>query len=134
MTSAQVAYYKLTGAEPSETPREVGEKLIRTATGKTVPEARRATLNQAMHVLYGTSWGLPYGLLSRRRGPASGLALGAGVWAISLAELPALGVAPPPWKQPPSSLAIDLGFHLVYGLATAAAFEALAGAVQDRPA
>jgi hypothetical protein len=43
----------------------------------------------------------------------------------ALAELPALGIAPPPWRQPPSSLAVDLGFHLVYGLATAAAFEAL---------
>jgi uncharacterized membrane protein len=130
MSSAQVAYYKLTGAEPSETPREVGEKLIRIATGKTVPEDRRAGLNQAMHVLYGTSWGLPYGFLARRRrGPVSGLALGAGAWAVSLAELPALGIAPPPWKQPPRSLAIDLGFHLVYGLATATAFEALAGVV-----
>jgi hypothetical protein len=131
MSSAQVAYYKLTGAEPSETPRAVGEKLIRIATGKTVQEDRRAALNQAMHVLYGTSWGLPYGFLvgRRRRGPASGLALGAGAWAVSLAELHALGVAPPPWKQPPRSLAIDLGFHLVYGLATATAFEALAGVV-----
>ncbi|MGD9735278.1 MAG: hypothetical protein AB7V58_06680 [Solirubrobacterales bacterium] len=127
MTGAQGAYYKLTGAEASETPREVGEKIVAALSGKSVPEDRRSALNTAMHVLYGTSWGLPYGLLARRRpGPASGLALGAGVWAGSLAELPAFGVAPPPWRQPPSALAVDLGFHLLYGLATAVAVEALA--------
>lgn len=126
MTGAQTAYYKLTGAEPSEAPREVGEKIIGAATGRTVPEQERGALNTAMHVFYGTSWGLPYGLLAGRlRGPAGGLAFGAGVWASSLAELPAFGVAPPPWKQPPASLATDLGFHLVFGLATATAFEAL---------
>lgn len=126
MTGAQNACYKLTGAEPSEAPREVGEKIIAALGGESVPEEKRPALNGAMHVLYGTSWGLPYGLLGGRRpGPASGLALGAGVWAVSLVELPAFGVAPPPWEQPRSALAIDLGFHLVYGLATAAAFEAL---------
>ena len=64
-------------------------------------------------------------LRSRRpAGPAKGLVFGLNVWLASLVELPALGVAPPPWKQPPAALAQDLGFHLVYGAATAAAYEA----------
>jgi hypothetical protein len=78
-----------------------------------------------MHLIYGSSWGAPYGLLARRPGPAGGLGFGAALWAASRAELPALSVSPPPWKQPPAVLATDLGFHLVFGFATAAAFEAL---------
>ena len=50
--------------------------------------------------------------------------IGANVWAVSLAMLPALGLADAPWKQPPAALAQDLGFHLVYGFTTAAAYEA----------
>jgi hypothetical protein len=38
--------------------------------------------------------------------------------------LPALDLADAPWKQPVGALAQDLGFHLVYGAVTAAAYEA----------
>jgi hypothetical protein len=125
MTSAQVAYERAIGAGPSEAPRQVGERILG-RLGHRVPRDRRSALGLATHLLYGSSWGAPYGLLGRRRpGPATGLAFGAGVWATSLAELPVLGVAPPPWRQPPLALAADLGFHLAYGFATAAAFEAL---------
>jgi uncharacterized membrane protein len=118
MTSVQVAYLSATGGEPSSAPGDIGRKLI------DVPRDRRAAFNQAMHVLYGTAWGAPFGLL-RRPGPGAGLLLGASVWSVSLVELPLLGVAPPPWRQPPGALARDLAFHLVYGTATAAAYEAL---------
>ncbi len=125
MTSVQNSIDRLTGAPSSEAPRVVGERLLG-ALGFAVPAQRRPTLNVATHLAYGTAWGVPYGFLARRRpGPASGLALGLGVWAVSLAELPALGLAPPPWKQPAAALVPDLGFHLVYGLASSAAFEAL---------
>ena len=43
----------------------------------------------------------------------------------SLVHLPAMGLSPPMWKLPPSSLAPDLGFHLAYGLGAAVAFRAL---------
>jgi hypothetical protein len=51
----------------------------------------------------------------------TGAALGLGVWTASLVELPLLGVAPPVWRRPPRAIAADLGFHLVYGFAAAAA-------------
>ena len=54
-----------------------------------------------------------------------GLAYGTAVWSTSLVQLPLLGVAPPPWRQSPRSLAPDLGMHLVYGLSTAAVYGAL---------
>jgi uncharacterized membrane protein len=126
MTSAQVWLYGITGGQESETPAKVGEKILG-ALGVKVRKEQRPALNTAMHALYGTSWGLPFGVLFGRggpTGPAKGLVFGLNVWLASLVELPALGVAPPPWKQPPAALAQDLAFHLVYGAATAAAYEA----------
>jgi uncharacterized membrane protein len=127
MTTAQQWAYGFTGAEGSEAPAVVGEKLLG-ALGIKVKKEHRPALNTIMHLAYGKSWGLPFGLLAARGGrtprPRDGIALGLGVWLVSLAELPALGVAPPPWKQSPAALAQDLGFHLVYGAATAAALEA----------
>jgi uncharacterized membrane protein len=126
MTSAQKWVYGLTGSEESEAPREVGEKILG-ALGVKVKKERRPALNAAMHALYGTGWGLPFGLIWGRGesppGPAQGLVFGAGVWLASLVELPALGVSPPPWQQSPAALAQDLAFHLVYGTATATAYE-----------
>jgi uncharacterized membrane protein len=126
MTSAQVWLYGITGGQESETPAKVGEKILG-ALGVKVRKEQRPALNTAMHALYGTSWGLPFGVLFGRggpTGPAKGFVFGLNVWLASLVELPALGVAPPPWKQPPGALAQDLAFHLVYGTATAAAYEA----------
>jgi uncharacterized membrane protein len=126
MTSAQVWLYGITGGEGSEAPAKVGEKVLG-ALGIKARKERRPALGTATHALYGTTWGLPFGVVLGRdgpTGPAKGLAFGFSVWAASLVELPALGVAPPPWKQPPAALAQDLGFHLVYGAATAAAYEA----------
>jgi uncharacterized membrane protein len=114
MTSVQVAYLSAAGGEPSSAPGDVGRKLI------DVPRDRRAAFNQAMHMLYGTAWGAPFGLLRRSR-PSHGLLFGTVVWCVSLVELPLLGVAPPPWRQTPGALARDLAFHVVYGTATAAA-------------
>jgi uncharacterized membrane protein len=117
MTSAQVAVLRLTGEEPSTAPGDVGRKVI------DVPRGWRGAFSQAMHLLYGTSWGAPFGLL-RRSQHGNGVLFGAAVWGVSLVELPLLGVAPPPWRQPPAALARDLALHLVYGTATAAALQA----------
>jgi len=39
--------------------------------------------------------------------------------------LPALEVAPPPWKSEPKEIAIDALHHAVYAVATGVAFAAL---------
>ncbi len=129
MTTGQTAYHRATGSRPSGTPGKVGRRLVHGVLHRRVPRSRRHALNQSMHVLYGTSWGVPFGLAAgSRRGaasPAGGLAFGAVVWAFGLAQLTALKLAPPPSDQPPASLGIDLGFHLLYGAATQAAYRAL---------
>ena len=43
----------------------------------------------------------------------------------SLVELPAMKLSPPPWEQPPAELALDASYHLVYGMAVAAAYRLL---------
>jgi hypothetical protein len=77
-------------------------------------------LTNAMHWLYGASWGLVYA-----GAPVNGLVFGTGVWAAAYAELVPLGIYKPPWKYPPQELAIDWSYHAVYGLAVAAAYAAL---------
>jgi hypothetical protein len=55
---------------------------------------------------------------------AAGKVLGV-VWGSSLVMLPTLGVAPPPWQQPPAELGIDALHHVVYAGATSAAWRAI---------
>jgi hypothetical protein len=82
-----------------------------------------------MHWAYGTSWGIPLGLVAsatgRRPGVLGGAALGLSVWGAGLAELPAFGVAPLPWEQSPAALATDAAYHAVYGVAASAALSVL---------
>ncbi len=130
MTAAQTAYYKVTDTESSSTPGEVAKRIIEGVFQREVPEERMDALNQGMHWLYGTTMGLAYGLAAgSRRRPApllrSATALGLVVWGVSRTEMTAMQIAPPPWQDPPASLAMDVGFHQVYGLGAAFAFRAL---------
>jgi hypothetical protein len=123
MTTAQAAYYKVTGSESSSVPAEVGKRIIRGVLQREVRDGQTDALNNAMHWLYGTSWGVLYGLAARR--PSAGVVFGLVVWGASLVELPAMKLAPPIWEMPPSSIAPDLGFHLLYGTTAAAVHRAL---------
>ncbi|MDQ3608432.1 MAG: DUF1440 domain-containing protein [Actinomycetota bacterium] len=131
MTAGQMAYYKVTGAQGSQTPAEVGKRISEGVLHRPVPEEKMKSLNNAMHWSYGTSWGIAYGLAAGSRRPAGdgniagGLAFGTVVWGASLVHLPAMGLSPPVWKMPPSSIAPDLGFHLLYGAAVGCAYAAL---------
>jgi hypothetical protein len=125
MTAAQTAYYKATGQESSSTPAEVAKRIIGGVLQREVPEGSEGALNNGMHVLYGVSWGGLLGLAAAGRSPGSGVLFGLTVWGASLVHLPAMQLAPPVWEYPPASLASDVGFHLVYGVSTAAAYKAL---------
>ncbi len=130
MTAAQAATYALTGGERSDAPGQVGRRLLEGVFDRKVPRRERDALNDAMHWLYGTSWGVGLGLVTARSDEPppvlpTGAAIGLGVWAASLVELPLLGVAPPVWRQSPGQVATDAGFHLVYGFATGAALARL---------
>jgi hypothetical protein len=125
MTAAQAAYYKATGGDPSSTPAEVAKRLIGGVLQRPLPEDRDGLLNNAMHWAYGTGWGALFGLTAAGRRAGRGVLFGATVWGASLVELPALQLAPPVWEYDAKTIASDVGFHLVYGVATATAYRAL---------
>ena len=128
MTAAQTAYYKATGAEGSTTPGEVAKRILEGVFGRAVSDDDLPKLTTRMHWLYGTLWGTALGIAAAsgcgRSGVLGrGLGFGLVVWGASLVQLPAMGLAPSIWEMPPASIAPDVGFHLVYGLAGAAAWE-----------
>lgn len=90
-------------------------------------DAGKARFSNIVHWSYGTSWGAVRGLLDAAGLDgvrATGAHFGA-IWGGELAMLPALGVAPPIWKTEPKEIAIDAFHHVVYTVATSAAFLAL---------
>ncbi len=128
MTVCQTAVAKLRGSEASTTPAEVGKRVIRGVFHRRFDETQTSLLNNAMHWGYGTSWGALYALTDGVIGLSAvprGLGFGATVWGASLVELPAMKLAPPVWEYPPLELALDVSYHLVYGVAVAAAYAAL---------
>jgi hypothetical protein len=140
MTAYQLTVAKLQG-KPLSTPvphrwsdapapAQVAKKVAdAVGQGRRFTRADVPSLTNAMHWLYGVSWGALYGLAGARARPGpvvGGLAFGTGVWSVSYAQLVPLGIYRPPWKYPPQELVLDLSYHLVYGLAVAgacAAFE-----------
>ena len=93
------------------------------------PHARRVATMPA-HYAYGAAAGLAYGLLragAARVPPAAlGSVWGLAVWAASYQGwLPAAGITPATTDRPPAERVTPIAAHLVFGLATAYAFEAL---------
>ncbi len=110
-------------------PAQVAKRILEGVFGAEVPAARIPVLTTAMHWLYGTTLGGIYGLLQgtiRANALATGLTFGGGVWALSYAQLVPMGIYEPPWHYPAKTLAIDLSYHLVYGVGVAASYEAAA--------
>jgi hypothetical protein len=104
-------------------PAQVARKIARLAGVDPSPK-RIPLLTNLMHWSYGTGWGALYGAAARRYSAhaVSGLAFGAGVWAMSYAQLVPMRLYEPPWTYSPSQLALDLSYHLVYGAGTQAAY------------
>jgi len=128
MTAYQLAVAKAMGSGSSYTPAEVGKRVIEGVLGHEVPEERMETLNNVVHAVYGTSWGVVYGIVQSSLQPSAGrpgVAFATLVWGASLVELPTIGLAPPIWEMSPQTAALDFSYHLVYGLAVAGAYAAL---------
>jgi hypothetical protein len=137
MTAYQLAVAKLQGkpvATPvphrwadAPAPAQVAKEVADAAgQGSRLTREDVPLVTNAVHWLYGTAWGAVYALAARDANPvAGGLAFGTGVWAAAYAQLVPLGIYEPPWRQAPDELALDLSYHLVYGIAVAAAFSGL---------
>ncbi|HEV2062741.1 MAG TPA: hypothetical protein VGR12_07820 [Solirubrobacteraceae bacterium] len=105
--------------EQASAPAKVARRFIEGVFEREVPPERIPLLTHAMHWGYGTSWGAVYGILESTSGGRSakqGLLFGSGVWAMSYVQLVPMGLYEPPWKYPPKEVALDLSYHLAYGL------------------
>jgi hypothetical protein len=97
--------------------------------GRDVTKKHVPLITNVMHWGYGLWWGTAYGVAAQwsfSTNPlVAGPLLGGGVWAASYAELVPLGIYKAPWKYPAEELALDLSYHLAYGLAVAGVYKAL---------
>jgi hypothetical protein len=131
MTLAQGAEYVLTPARPSDAPAQVADKLSRRLGLGRIKRRNKAAVNQGMHWLYGSAWGIPYGVFAataKARPELTGPMFGLLVWGVGLAQEPALGIADPPWKRSVQSLGSEAFFHVVYGIGAGAALRVLRNA------
>jgi hypothetical protein len=140
MTAYQLAVARLQGKplstpvpdrwEDAPAPAQAAKKLAdalgqgRRLTREDVPR-----LANVMHWLYGIGWGAVYSVIAARRASdpllLAGVELGTGVWTASYVQLVPLGIYQPPWKYPVKTIALDLSYHLVYGISVAGAYAAL---------
>lgn len=124
MTISSTVEAKLTGRGASSAPADAAGKVLGVQPRD---EQGKARFSNVVHWGYGTGWGAVRGLISLadRDAPSSTAAHWTAVWGSSLVMLPALDVAPPPWRQPASGLATDAFHHMVYAVGTSAAFALL---------
>ncbi|MBI4496906.1 MAG: DUF1440 domain-containing protein [Chloroflexi bacterium] len=112
--------------EPTE------EMVQRVATGvaetRITPEQRQM-LGTALHWMYGSFWGMLYGLVQTTLHlPAAfhGALLGMTVWGVGpLSLFPAMKLTPPPTEQTMTRTLLSGVAHLVYGWVTAYTFRLL---------
>lgn len=132
ITASMLLESRLRHRDPSTAPAQAAEKVL---SVEPADEAAEARLANVVHWSYGTLWGVPRGLLAVAGlgGPAAAAAHFAAVWGAALGTLPALRIAPPPWKRGPGELAIDALHHAVYAAAAGMAYEALSRAWPDDP-
>lgn len=116
------------GSEPPSTVRAA--EAAAHAVGAELPDKRTQALGgKAVHYGYGAAWGAAFALaaraLSRRPPLATGLAFGTLLWALSDELLvPLFGFSRGPARYPASTHLKGLAAHLVYGVATDAAWRA----------
>jgi hypothetical protein len=127
MTISSTLEAKLRGRAPSSAPARATAKVL--GIKEFEDEIAEARFNDLSHWGYGTSWGVLRGLLD-----AAGLspraataAHGAAIYGAAQVTLPALDVAPPSVFWGKEEVAIDAFHHLVYAVATGAAYAALNG-------
>jgi hypothetical protein len=125
MTVSSTIEARLRGRAPSSAPARATAKVL--GIREFEDEIAEARFNDISHWGYGTSWGVVRGLLDALGlSPlAATAAHGAAIYGAAQVTLPALEVAPPSVFWGKEEVAIDAFHHLVYTVATGAAYGAL---------
>jgi len=114
--------------DPGKFVVEQAEQLLTPQQRVNMPRKVEERAAMLSHLCYGATFGWLYAVV--RPEPAhplvEGLIFGTGVWAIGYAGwLPAAGLTEPIWRQEPQRAIPEMTRHAVYGLATAAAYDAM---------
>jgi hypothetical protein len=112
--------------EDALAPAHVGKRLVEGLFQVELGPQHARLVNNVTHWAFGIFSGAGYGLVAgslQKPRILYGLPFGASVWAGGYVVLPAAGLYEPIWKYDIKTLANDLSGHLVYGLATAAAWQ-----------
>lgn len=125
ITVSQTVEMKMRGRAPSDSPAEAAGKVLGVQPRG---EEEKKRFSQIVHLGYGTAWGAVRGALAATGLPApAATALHfAAIFGTALWMLPALKVAPPVSEWGAEAIAIDGFHHLIYALATGAAYDRLA--------
>lgn len=121
MTVSSTLEMKVRGRAGSSAPADAALKVLGLEPGD---DAAKERFSNLVHWGYGTGWGAMRGALDAAgigRFPATALHFSA-LWGSETVMLPMLGVAPPITEWGAREVGIDVFHHLVYVIATDAAF------------
>jgi len=124
MTVAQMIEMKITGRKASDTPYKAVSKVFGIEAKS---DKDKEKLSNIIHWVYGSSWGIPRGLLAEfgANGAAGTGAHFASVWGTEVVMLPSLGVAEPITKWGPKAIGQDMLFHAIYAITVGLVADAL---------
>ena len=101
---------------------KVADGIARWLLHRPVPEDKKPLGGNLVHYAFGASVGALYGGIATvvpRVTTAVGLPFGIAVWlGAHVIAVPALGLAEPPTRRPPSKEGVEFVLHLVYGAVT----------------
>ena len=125
ITASQTIEMKLRHRAPSDSPAEAAGKVLGVQPRS---DTEKKKFSQIVHFGYGTAWGAVRGALaaSGLPSPVATAIHFAAIFGSAMIMLPALKVAPPVSEWGTEEIAIDGLHHLVYALATGAAYDSLA--------
>ncbi len=112
--------------EPGEFMVENAEDALPESVRRSIPETVESGAAQMLGLGYGLAFGALYGALRPAGGSPlrDGLILGMVNWTMGyMGWLPALGLMPPVWRQKPAQVVTPAAEHVVYGMATVAAYD-----------
>jgi uncharacterized membrane protein YagU involved in acid resistance len=101
---------------------KVADGIARWLLHRSLPEDKKPLAGNLVHYAFGASVGAFYGGVAAvvpRVTTAVGLPFGVAVWlGAHVITVPALRLAEPPTRQPPSKEGLEFALHLVYGAVT----------------
>ncbi len=124
ITISQLIEMQITKRKPSPEPADAAEKVLDV---KPETEADKNKFSKEVHWAYGTSWGIPRGILGLfgLKGITATSIHFATIYGTALVMPTQLKVAPPLKEWKPKEFAVDALHHLVYAVVAGLVYDAM---------